>query len=348
MKRETDITMKNIADAMGLSLSTVSRALRDHPHINAKTKVAVKKMAQKLGYKYNALAASLRKSKTNTIGLIVPRIDRYYQATAIMAIQNTLHKAGYNLMICQSNESPGLERELVEAFYGLRVEGLIVSTTLHTTDFSAFDIFADSSSPLVFFDRFPKNYPAHKIQGDDYRGGLNATSHLIKMGCKRIAHIGGAQTCNIYKERFEGYTDALKKANIKPDESLVYFHELTKENAIKTFTKLLKLKKVPDAIFACNDTTALAIVNQAKQLGMDLPGDLKIVGYSNDPLTGVVYPTISSIEQHPSEVGRQSATLMLDLLSGNQETSKTFISITIPTELVERQSSQALAGENST
>src|SRR5690606_8188230 len=149
MKNESEITMKDIAEAMGLSRSTVCRALQDHPHINLKTKQQVKETAKKLGYKYNAVAASLRKSRSNTIGLIDPRIVRYYQASVITAIQNKLHQAKYNLMICQSNESPELERELIAALYASRVEGLIVSNTLHTTDFSAFDIFSQSNRPLV-------------------------------------------------------------------------------------------------------------------------------------------------------------------------------------------------------
>src|SRR5690606_20031928 len=154
----------------------------------------------------------------------------------------------YNLIICQSNESPELERELVTALYASRVEGLIVSNTLHTTDFSAFDIFSQSSRPLVFFDRVPKSYPAHKIQGDDYQGGWLATTQLLEQGCRRIAHSGGAQTCNIYRERYDGYKEALSSYQVELDEEIVFFHDLTRENAIETFEKLLKMKKMPEAI----------------------------------------------------------------------------------------------------
>lgn len=341
MEKESEVTMKDIAKAIGLSRSTVSRALQDHPHINDKTKVQVKETAKKLGYKYNAVAASLRKSKSNTIGLIVPRISRYYQSTVITAIQNKLHEGKYNLMICQSNESPELEKELVNALYASRVEGLIVSSTLHTTDFSIFDIFSESSRPLVFFDRVPKNFPTHKIQGDDYHGGYLATMHLLEQGCRQIAHIGGAQTCNIYRERYDGYRDALAKYNIRPNEEIIFFHDLTRENAIKTFDKMLTLKSFPDAVFAGNDTVALALVDYAKKLGIELPSALKIVGYSNDPLTEVIHPSITSVEQHPYEVGEQSAALMLDLIQQKINPGKNFISVTIPVELVERKSSQS-------
>lgn len=339
MKNQSEITMKDIAEAMGLSRATVSRALQDHPHINAKTKLRVKEAAARLGYQYNAVAASLRKSKSNTIGLIVPRISRHYQSTVITAIQNKLHESRYNLMICQSNESPEIERELVHALYASRVEGLIVSTTLHTTDFSVFDIFSKSSRPLVFFDRVPKNYSAHKIQGDDYQGGYQVTEHLLRQGCRSIAHIGGATTCTVYRERYEGYRDALSNYGITPDERLVFFHDLTAENAINTFDQLMSGSHIPDAIFAGNDTVALALTAHAKKLGIALPNDLKIVGYSNDPLTEIVTPSITSVEQHPYEVGEQSAQLMLNLISEEIKPGKNFISVTIPVELVERDSS---------
>lgn len=344
MKHDSEITMQDVADEVGLSRATVSRALQDHPHVNLKTKELVKEAAKRLGYRYNAVAASLRKSKSNTIGLIVPRIGRYYQASVITAIQNRLHEAKYNLMICQSNESPELERELVAALYASRVEGLIVSNTLHTTDFSAFDTFYQSNCPLVFFDRVPKNYPAHKVQGDDFHGGWLATNHLLEQGCRRIAHIGGAQTCNIYRERFSGYKEALQQYNVELNEDSVFFHDLTRENAIETFEKLLKMDPMPDAIFAGNDTVAVAIVDYAKRLGIHLPEELKIVGYSNDPLSEVIDPSVTSIEQHPYEVGVQTAALMLDLIQGKVTPGKNFISVTIPVELVKRNSSLSLAG----
>ncbi|SFB90681.1 LacI family transcriptional regulator [Parapedobacter composti] len=343
MNSKTEITMKDIAEALGLSRSTVSRALQGHPHISADTKAQVMDEAKRLGYQYNAMAASLRKKKSNTIGLIVPRISRYYQSAVITAIQNRLHENRYNLMICQSNESPEIEKELVDALFASRVEGLIVSTTLYTTDFSVFDIFARSGRPLVFFDRTPKSYPAHKIQGDDYKGGYLAADHLLRQGCRNIAYIGGATTCSIYRERYDGYRDALANYGIVPDEEMVFFHDLTPENAVKTFDGILRMKKELDAIFAGNDTIALALVTHAKKLGMRLPDELKIVGYSNDPLTDVVNPSITSVEQHPYEVGEQSASLMLGLIGGTIKPGKNYISVTIPVELVERESSQKMA-----
>jgi LacI family transcriptional regulator len=340
MKKSSENTMKDIALELGLSSSTVSRALQDHPHISDETKIKVNEAANRLGYNYNAVAASLRNSKSRTIGLIIPRISRYYQSTVITAIQNKLHECKYNLMICQSNESPELEKELVHALYASRVEGLIVSSTLHTTDFTHFDVFSRSNRPLVFFDRVPKNYPAHKIQGDDYHGANMATSHLLAQGCKRIAFIGGPLFCNLYKERYDGYADALKKQNLSPNESMVFFHDLTKENALLNCAALFKgpQDSWPDAVFCCNDTVALAVTGYAKNTGIKIPDQLKITGYSNDPLTEIVNPTITSVEQYPSEVGLQAAEMIMNLIQQKIKPGKNYISVNIAVDLVRRAS----------
>ncbi|RYE45282.1 MAG: LacI family transcriptional regulator [Sphingobacteriales bacterium] len=342
MKKGSENTMKDIALELGLSSSTVSRALQDHPHISQETKIKVNEAANRLGYSYNAVAASLRNSKSNTIGLIIPRISKYYQSTVITAIQNKLHEHKYNLMICQSNESPELEKELVNALYASRVEGLIVSSTLNTTDFSHFDVFSRSNRPLVFFDRVPKNYPAHKIQGDDYHGANLATNHLLSQGCRNIAFIGGPLFCNLYRERYEGYSDALKSYDLSPDSAKVFFHDLTKENALLSCEKLFSGKREnwPDAVFCCNDTVALTVTSYAKNRDVEIPGQLKVTGYSNDPLTEIIKPTITSVEQYPSEVGTQAAGMIMNLIQQKLKPGKNYISVTIAVDLVKRDSTE--------
>jgi LacI family transcriptional regulator len=335
MNHQQENTIKDIAQELGLSASTVSRALKDHPHINAETKKKIKAVAASMGYQYNAMAANLRNSKSNTIGLIIPRISRYYQSAVITAIQNKLHEHKYHVMICQSNEDVQLEKELVDALYASRVEGLIVSSTFHTTDFSHFDIFSNSRRPLVFFDRVPAEYAANKIYGNDYQGGYLATSHLLESGCRRIALIGGPLDCNIYRERFEGYADALKKYGIGIEEGLLCFEDLTAENAIAACRKLFNKKPFPDAIFACSDTSALAVVQFA---GNMIPARLKVVGYANDPFSAIINPAITSIEQHPFEVGRQAAVMMMNLLQ-EKTRPKEFQHLKINVELIKRRSS---------
>lgn len=345
MSRQPQYTIKDIATEMGVSVSTVSRALNDHPHISEETKGRVRELVKKHDYRHNALAASLRNSRSNTIGLILPRLSQYFPSTAATAIQDKLHEYGYNLMICQSNDSPVLEKELVNVLYASRVEGLIVCTTLYTEDFSHFDIFSRSSIPLVFYDRVPKNYPAHRVQGDDYAGGYQNTLHLLQQGCRRIAHISGPLTCNIYQDRYNGYVDALKEYGIPLDEKLVSFHELTKENALKTCEAIFSPSSVPDAVFACNDTTAIAVLEYAKKHQIQVPRDLKLTGYSNDPRSEITEPAVTSVEQFPYEVGGQAATLMMDLLQHKVKQKGVYVTLNTPVELIKRASSEAVRAE---
>lgn len=341
MKKKGANTIIDIADALGISPSTVSRALKDHPHISQETKDKVKKQAAKLGYRHNALAASLRKSKSNTIGLIVPRISMYFQSAVITAIQNTLRESGYNLIICQSNDSYALEVELVNALYSSRVEGVIVSTTLYTTDFSHFDIFLKNNIPLVFYDRVPKNYPALIIKGDDYKGGYLAAEHLIGQGCRRIAQIGGPLTCNLYEDRCAGFKDALKKHKIKLDKSIVFFHELTWENALKDCERIFSQKPWPDAVFALNDTSAIVVLEYARKLRLKVPRDLKVMGYSNDPRAVIIMPQLTTVEQFPAEVGEKAAKGVIGLITQKASLKRTPPPIITPIRLIERQSSVA-------
>ncbi|MFT2007151.1 LacI family DNA-binding transcriptional regulator [Pontibacter sp. 13R65] len=339
MKKQVQHTIKDVAAALGLSVSTVSRALNDHPHISQETKQRVREAVEKLDYRHNALAASLRNSRSNMIGLIAPRITMYFQSTVITAIQHKLHEYGYNLMVCQSNDSPAIEQELVGVMYASRVEGLIVSSTLYTEDFSHFDIFNRANIPLVFYDRVPRDYLAHKIQGDDYQGGYQTTRHLLEQGARQVAYITGPLSCKLYSDRYEGYKDALREFKVPLDESLIYCHELNKENALQTCRMLFSGDKHPEAIFAGNDTTAVAVVQFAKEKGIAVPQALKVTGYSNDSRTEIIEPSITSVEQFPYEVGVQAASLMMELLEQKLKPNQSYISLTTPIELVKRQSS---------
>lgn len=339
MSKQPQHRLKDIAQELGISTSTVSRALSNHPHVSQDTKQRVRQAVEKAGYQLNAMASSLRKSKSNIIGLIVPRISMYFQSAVITAIQNELQKCDYNLMIFQSNESPALEKQLVNVLHALRVEGLIVSATLYTEDFSAFDVFSRANVPLVFYDRVPNGYPAHKIQGDDFQGGYQSTLHLLEQGCRRVAHISGPLSCSLYRDRYAGYIKALKKYDVALDESIVFFHELTKENALKSCEIMFREKPFPDAVFTSNDTTAIAVMEYAKKRKLNIPGDLRLAGYSNDPRAQIIQPSITSVEQFPHEMGEQAARLIMDLVRQKVNPGRSLISLTTPVEVIKRESS---------
>ncbi len=222
MKKQKDSknnSIQDIAEALHLSPATISRVLNNHPHVHKKTRAKVMTLVERVGYKRNVMASGLRTNKTKTIGLIVPRISMYVHAEVITVIQNGLHAHGYSLIICQSNDSVEMEKELAGTLYASRVDAVIVACTLYTTDFSHFDVLTQNDIPVVFYDRVPvKAYPASIIKGDDFRGAYLGTSHLIELGCKRIAYISGPLTCNLYTERYAGFEKAMheqKNAELK-------------------------------------------------------------------------------------------------------------------------------------
>nr|WP_068887441.1 LacI family DNA-binding transcriptional regulator [Pedobacter panaciterrae] len=337
-KKVQQNTILDIAEALKLSPATISRALNDHPHVKHKTKSDVLKMAAQLGYRRNNMASGLRSNKTRTIGLIVPRISMFFHAEVITTIQNGLHKYGYNLIICQSNDSLEMEKELAEILLSSRVDALIAACTLSTTDFSHFDQLLQNGTPVVFYDRVPLNeQKAIIIKGDDFRGGYIATSHLAETGCKRIAHISGPLTSNLYQDRSAGFLKAMEQHKLSINEDWIFHQELTHTNAWEAMRKIFEGRVVPDGLFTDNDTSAIAALEFAREKGINVPGDLKIIGYSNDPRTSIITPAITTIEQFPDEVGKKIVEMLMDLLknNGNIIGEKT-TSITIPVQLIRR------------
>ncbi|MBW8685335.1 LacI family DNA-binding transcriptional regulator [Chitinophaga rhizophila] len=342
MSKRTEKTIVDIAEELKLSISTVSRALNNHPNISAKTKEKVKKMANKLGYRPNAMAAGLRNSRSRTIGLVVPRISMFFPATISTVIQNKLHEHGYHVLICQSNDSLEQEIALAETLYSTRIDALAVSSTLYTTDFSHFDIFKDNNIPLVFFDRVPKDYQVKVVKGDDYLGGFTVTEHLIEKGCKDIVHISGPLTCNLYVDRVAGYKHALKKHKLAFKKSRIFYQELTRENALQVCEQIFAKQPWPDGIFAANDTTAITIMEYCRKLNLRVPEDIKIVGYSNDPRAEIITPSITSVDQFPALMGERVAAALLELMQQPVTIPQRYSEEIVPIQLIERVSSAAI------
>ncbi|SHF44822.1 LacI family DNA-binding transcriptional regulator [Pedobacter caeni] len=340
-KKPQENTILDIAEALKLSPATISRALNNHPHVKEKTKNDILKMAAQLGYRRNQMASGLRSNKTNTVGLIVPRISMFFHAEVITTIQNSLHKHGYNLIICQSNDLLSMEQELAEILYSSRVDALIVACTLQTTDFSHFDRLVDSGIPVIFYDRVPLSpYNATFIKGDDFRGGYLATTHLIETGCKRIAHISGKLSSNLYQDRTAGYRKAMEQHKLPINEDWVFHQELTHENAREAMSRMFEGEQVPDGLFSANDVSAIAALEFAKENGIAVPDTLKMIGYSNDPRTSIISPSLSTIEQHPDLVGKKIVEVLMDLLKNGHESeavkAKPYV---IPVDLIRRMSS---------
>jgi LacI family transcriptional regulator len=333
-------SIEYIAKSLQLSPATVSRVLNNHPHVRQSTRSKVMTLVEKVGYRRNVMASSLRTNKTQTIGLIAPRISMFLHAEIITTIQNGLHAHGYNLIICQSNDSVAIEKDLTHTLYASRVDAVIAACTLFTTDFSHFDILTQNNIPVVFYDRVPvKPYPACIIKGDDFRGAHLATSHLVQLGCKRIAFISGPLNCNIYIDRYAAFKKVMTQNNLPIDEKMIFFHELNVQNARKTMHQLFAKDPYPDAIFAANDVTALTALEFAREIGISIPKDLRIVGYSNDPRSAIISPAITTIEQFPGLIGKAVVTELLKILqNGIQQVAIDYAPIITPVELIRRMS----------
>jgi DNA-binding LacI/PurR family transcriptional regulator len=304
------ITIKDIAKALNISASTVSRALKDHPDISRETKEAVNNLAAKLRYKPNAVALSLKNSKTNTIGVIIPEVVHYFFSSVISGIEDVAYEAGYNVMVCQSNEKYAREVINVQALESNRVEGALVSVSKETHDFSHLLNLEENGVPIVFFDRAPEELDVDRVIIDDRRAAYNATTHLIETGCKRIAHLSTHQTLGIGYERLAGYRKALEDHGIPYREDLVVVAD-SFELAGDATRNLMHLPSPPDAIFAVNDMTAVGAMKTLQRMSIAVPQKVAIIGFSAGFFSDITTPTLSSVDQHGYEMGVEAAKLLL-------------------------------------
>ncbi|MEH6407778.1 MAG: LacI family DNA-binding transcriptional regulator [Leeuwenhoekiella sp.] len=339
MSIKKEITIYDIAKALNYSPSTISRALNDNRSISKKTVKAVKAAAEEMGYRPNSIAASLRNNKSNTIGIMISRINRPFIASLISGVEERARKAGYNVIISQSNDKYENEINNAKALYDSRISGLVVSLAMETTDFSHFQQFVDLGIPIVFVDRVPEDFISYRVVIDNYSSGYRATKHLIEQGCKRIAHFAGAQHRNVYSDRLKGYREALREFGLPiEDELIIEFKTLSFEEGTKATKKLLKMKNPPDGIFSSNDTAAVSAIIYAKKHGINVPQDLAIIGFNDDPLASIVDPGLSSVTHPAVKMGNLSAQRILDHSKDNYDENISEVTI-LTTKLVIRESS---------
>jgi len=338
MNKKSSITIHDIARELKISASTVSRALNDNPRISQSTKDKIRALAGQMGYQPNTIASNLRNNKTNTIGIVVPLINRHFFSTFISGVEDVSFNAGYNVIISQSNDLLAKEKKIVYSLFSNRVDGLIASISMQTNDFEHFELFTKKNIPLVFFDRVVPELHAHKIVVDDFAVGMKATQHLIDQGYKRIAHLAGPTVLNTYRDRMEGYVEALRKNHLPVVGELIIYNRLTRMDGQEAIKHLLGLTSPPDAVFCGNDTSALSMIVYLKKTGIRIPEEFGIMGFSNEPFSEVVTPSISTLKQPAFEMGLKAAELLIHEIE-NKGLSKNYQTITMPTELVIRESS---------
>lgn len=335
------ITIKDLAQELGIAPSTVSKALKNHPAISEETRTRVNNLAKQLKYKPNAIALSLRSNKTKTLGLVIPEIVHYFFSSVISGIEDLAYDAGYNVMIFQSNESYNREVTGVQAFLASQVEGILISLAKETRNYDHLQTVLDQGIPLVMFDRVCKELETDKVTVDDYHGAYQAVSHLIRIGCRRIAHLSGPPGLDIADLRKSGYTDALRDNNMELDRDLIMYCDNFKQARIRT-KQLMNLPNPPDAIFTVNDHTATGVVKSLHELGINIPEKVSVIGFSNEDISLVTHPALSTVDQHGYQIGQVSIQLLLDRLM-TQGSNLPYIHHVIKTELVLRDSTRMTA-----
>lgn len=318
MKESTPITMKDIAQALGVSVATVSRALQDSPRISEERRNSIKGYAREHHFNPNFMAGSLRKSRVqplHIIGVILPQFTHYYFSSILSGIEEAAASRGYRVMVAQSNEQYEQEAEICQSFADYNVCGVIVSQAKDTKDYSHFQKLLDLGIPLVFYDRICTGLDVSRVVVDDYMGAFNAVNYLIATGCRRIAFYGSPMQLEISKNRYNGYKDAILKAGLKVDENFVV--ECDNRAAAEDMTpRILEREIIPDGFFAVNDDTAIGILYTAKRMGYRVPQDISICGFTNGERAIACDPMLTTVEQRGVKVGQESADILIDKVEG--------------------------------
>ncbi|MDP4680779.1 MAG: LacI family transcriptional regulator [Cyclobacteriaceae bacterium] len=336
MKKKT--TIHDIARELQIDSSTVSRALSDSARVRQKTKDLVESTAQRLGYQPNNLASNLRKKKSNSIGVIVPRISRHFFSSVIEGIDDIAYAQGYNLVICQSMDEIERERDLIKTLLANQVDGILISISMETKDVEHLVHLEEKGIPMVLFDRIHAGLNSSKVVIDDYEASFQATEHLIINGAKRIAHFTGPKDVSIYADRLNGYTKALEKHKVHFEKELVLTSRLMEKDGIQCAEDILKLHQIPDGIFVSNDIAAIAAMKFLKAKGFKIPHDIAIVGFSNEPIASVMEPSLTTMDQPGFEIGKQAARILLDQIN-NPGLKSIRENVTIKSTLIVRESS---------
>lgn len=328
-------TIKDIAKTLQISTSTVSRAMRNAPDVSVETRMAVQSLSEKLNYQPNRLALSLQKNQTHTIGVLVPNLD-YVLSSMIKGIDEVALEAGYTVMVCQSNESFGREIVNTRRLLDSIVDGFLVCVSSETKTFEHIKKIKDKNLPMVIFDRLCPDLSAPLVIIDNMDGGFQATEHLIEQGYKRIAILAGPKNLTISNLRLDGYLAAHKKHKRKHDPELIVHCDFNQQYAYNATLDLLSKKQRPDAIFTISDRMAIGAMLAIKEKGLKMPKDIGLVGFNNEPVTSLVTPGISSVDQPGFELGKTAAKLFIERMHNENMDD---VEIILKPRLVLRESS---------
>ncbi len=330
------ITITELAKELNTTPSTVSRALRGHECISREMRDKVNDLAIKRNYTVNRLASSLRSGSSKTLGIIVPRVNRDFFSNCISGIEEVAAKAGYTSIICQTHDEQEKEEKSVLSLIESNVAGILISTWSDSSQSPAFIEANRLGIPVIFFDRATKDINQNKVVVDDNLGAYEGVKHLIEQGYKRIVHFAGPQHIKIYNDRKEGYLKALREFNIPIDKNLIVENPLSKDIGYDAILPFLKGPKKADALFSASDYAALGAIIRIKEMGISIPDEMGIVGFSNEMFTSIIDPPMTTIDQHSKRIGNYAVQACLEAI---KEENPVFKNIVLSPTLIIRESS---------
>ncbi len=338
MNPQHDITIKDIAQQLNVSVSTVSRALRGSTEIKKETRELILQLAGELNYQPNPIALSLKDKKTKVIGVMVQEIANNYCSSTIAGIEDYANKMGYQVLISQSHEKYDLEVMNTHLLASRRIDGMIITISNETKNTTHLQELIDKGIPVVMFDRVCEALPAHKVVVDDYQGSYDATAHLIQQGYKRIAHITISPNLSITQHRLKGYKDALKAHRLKTKKEWIIHCDFNPVHMEHNIRNLILSPHKPDAIIASVERLSMVCLRILKELHLKVPDDVAIAGFSDNPLSGFLNPTLTSITQPTVEIGQRAAELLINQIE-TKATPEKYITVQLKTMLNVRESS---------
>lgn len=339
-KKEARITIKDIAKALNLSAATISRVLSNHPAISESTKKIVNDKVKEMGFSLDPIASSFRSKKTKSIGVVCPRIDIDFHSKVISGIEEYAYKQGYQITIFQSHDSYIKETEIVQMLENSLAAGVIICPGLETKRYEHLKKLGKSNIPLVLYDRTSEQLKASKVIINDFEASYNATVHLIQQGCKNLAHIAGNQNVDIFKSRLAGFKKALEQYKLPFQEQFVKeTKNLTYEEGKEAAEALLLNTPIPDGIVCANDYTAAAALKVFRNNGIAIPGKAAIIGFSNYPISSILEPQISTIDDSAYEMGLVAAKILIQQIEDKEMQVLDYQEVIIKTKLIVRGSS---------
>ena len=330
------ITIKDIARELNISVSTVSRALQNHPDISERTKDLVRDCARQLNYKPNIMASNLRTSKNTTIGVVIPELNHHFFSSILDGIEQTANEAGYNILICQTGEDVQKEIRSVQTLIGSRVAGMLVGVSKQTAQLHHLQEVLDNSIPLVLYDRPCPSLPCDQVVSDDYMGAFNAVEYLIQTGKRKVMFMSSSFQLEVSRRRYQGWRDALMRYHIPIYDNMIVECD-TRSGAIIATPRILQSEDRPEAIFCVNDDCAAGVLHAAQIMGVKVPDELSICGFSNAPICRATVPMLTTVQQHGVAIGKRATMRLLKRLAGEDRIPQTEM---VPTDLIVRETTK--------